>query len=641
MSRRSLELLWANVRLVVLDLEALWESGTSLPADEADAETTAAIERVRTTGQAVILRPRTRRVRYFQHHAAEAAGLTSESAGDEPGRAVTIRPGDGEPPAEAVVTHEGRYRAISIALVECEHGKIRRTWHRLVNPGVPVDPETYKKHRITTELLSQAPVFSAVAPELVARLMPSDREAVVLVAHNANFDAGVLRTEFELMGRELPDLPVLDTGGRIVRTLGLSPRDGSLDALLSALDIVNVAPHTATGDATATAKAALDLMRRAADNGFIDIAELLEAAGKRSSGAMRPIGRIRPSRRTLPVIAPDHVARHFVLSKAPTKAELKRWIDVAGECARLRCPDLGRSFESLVATAAAAPGIIIGALEEVLTRRASDSDGPGANTALGAIAATVARFCPMPAPAGFSGAYPINRRQAIAIYHRATSLTNVLPRCSSAARCAWCADASPCPRTELARAFAPAVLDPRWEQGKLTRGSTLLAWLRYDERAGWFFHRQESARALNRSGAPAGPALADAASALLVRAYGLWGNEPDRAARSRELLRRLIEDYGCSDPALLEMWAWRAATGGRPDDLRAAVEVCDRGIALRPEHGDAAWDALQNTRNHLAGRLGRMQNRQVIDEFGAVTNVRRHHPGDHARRRRPLRFVVA
>lgn len=445
-ARRAYELLWLNVRLVVLDIETLWESGASLPGD-ADVETARAIEQVRATGTPVTLQARSRRIRFFQHQAVEAAGLTSGSRGDEPNRAVEVRPGPGSEPPEPIATHDGRHRAIEIALVECEHGRVKGTaWHRRVNPGVPVDPETYKKHRIATEQLRESPPFAAIAPEILARLLPRNGERVVLVAHNARFDVGVLRTEFELLGHSLPDLPILDTAGPLAREVGVIPRDASLDGLVTALGLVNTAPHSALGDATATAAAALDLVRRASEHGHADIVRLLEVAGARHMSAMTAVGWIRPSARQARVVPPEHDKRHGVLPAWPTKAEISAWIDVADECARLRCPDLGLSFESLVRTAEAQPATILVALGEVVSARSAAGDGPGANTALGAIAATIERFCPMPAPRGFSGNYPIRRKEAIALYHGAMKLVAELPVCSSEARCATCDAGAPCPR---------------------------------------------------------------------------------------------------------------------------------------------------------------------------------------------------
>lgn len=198
------------------------------------------------------------------------------------------------------------------------------------------------------------------------------------------------------------------------------------------------------------------------------------------------------------------------------------------------------------------------------------------------------------------------------------------------------------PALELARTLAPAVLDPMWKEGRLTRGSTFLAWIRHDERAGWFYHRLDpsSRDTTSRGGVHAGPVLADAATAVLIHAYSLYGDENDRTARARAQVRRMI-DAGCADPALVEMAAWLDALGGRPVDLEAAIAASNRALALAPAHGDSAWASLEIARDNLAGRLERMLDRQEIAPDGSVRPIRRHHPGARARRVRPLRFVIA
>lgn len=642
--RRTHGLFWTNLRLVVIDIETLWETGCSLTAD-AESEVLAAIEQVRQAGTPVLLRPQSRRTRMFQHRAIEAAGLTSESQGTEPDRAVEVRPSvPGAPILEpAPITHEGRHRAISIALVEVERGRIDRAiWHRLVNPGVPVDAETFAKHGITTERLAGAPAFQVIAPELLARLLPSKGETVVIVAHNATFDVGVLRTEFGLLGHEVPDLPILDTHGPLVRQVGVKPRDGSLEALLVALKITNTGPHTATGDALATASAAIDLLRRATDGGIANIETLLDATGRQHVATMPSPGRIRPARRAVVAMPIEHLERHVVLEVKPTKKALAAWIEVADECARLRCPGLGYSVESLVRTAEAPPAILLDALSEVLDRRAAAGDGPGANTALGGLIALFARFCPMPAAPGFTGNYPIRRRAAIAAYHRAMAMVAGLSPCPPLEPCPTCADGGRCPRDELARGLAPAVLDPAWKDGKLTRASTLLAWLRPDKVGGWFYHRQDPAttKAEPAAGPPAGQALADAATASFLRNYRTHGEEPDRVSRVRDQLARVVA-LGCANPAVIEMWVEGQASMGRVADLTAAIAECDRVLALRPQPSDMAWESLAVLRNHLAGRLTRLGERRRITPEGTIEVVRRHHPGAAAHRIRPLRFVRA
>ena len=637
--RRASELLWSNLRLVVLDIETLWETGSSLPAD-ADAETQAAIEQVRSTGVPVRLRPQVRRVRYFEHQAIEAAGLTSASLGSEPDRAVEVRPGSGvaKPASDPqAVTHEGRHRVISLAAVELVRGRIARTpFFRLVNPGVPVDPATFEVHHIETRHLAGAPDFGRVAPELLDRLLARDGETVILVAHNASFDLGVLRTEFELIGHVFPNLPVLDTRGPIVRHVGVAPRDGSLNALLAALHITNAAPHTATGAAVATATAAIELLRLASERGIAYAPTLLEAAGSRHAGDMKAPGRIRPSQRAVAAMPPEHLDTHHLLPERPTKAERTAWIRMADDCAQRRCPDLGLAYDSLVRASPADPDMLLDALTAALAMRAAAGDGPGVNTVLGAIAAVFLRFCPMPMPSGFTGNYPVRRKAAIGIYHRAMAAADGLAPCRGFAACPACHVGRPCPRVELLRAIAPAVLDPRWEDGKLTRGSTFMAWWRYDEAGGWFFHGSEGGS--SRGGVRAGRVLADATLAIMFRGYLAYGEEADRASRVRDELARAMA-FGCEDPALVEMWADRLATGGRIEDIRDAHAACDARLATRPDPSDSAWASLAVTRDQFAARLTRMVERKRIDKDGNVEQMRWRHPGPRARRVRPMRFV--
>ncbi len=112
---------------------------------------------------------------------------------------------------------------------------------------------------------------------------------------------------------------------------------------------------------------------------------------------------------------------------------------------------------------------------------------PGASTALGAIAAVFERFFPIPAPKRFAGRSRINRKAAILAFHAAMALARPLPECSATRACPWCVEGSACPRAELARAIAPAVVDPVWMADRLTTDSTMKAWLRSDGAGGRFY----------------------------------------------------------------------------------------------------------------------------------------------------------
>lgn len=295
--RRARELLWADLRLVVVDIETVMdEQGfRGSPRDEVDR----AIDAVQEHGQPVRLAPQPRAIRRQQHATAEAAGLTSESSGVEPARSVEVRPRIAEPATEVRPVRGGEHRAVSIAVVACERGRAGQPWHRLVNPGVPVDPLTFDVHGLDDELLQKAPALSLVADELLALLSPVDGETLVLVAHNAGFDLGVLRAEFRRVGLRLPEIAVLDTMGPLAALVGVAPTGRSLPDLLVALGLVNTAHHRADADAVATAAAACALLERAAvDHGLFDMAALLaELGAARRPPRSGPTGRVRPRRR--------------------------------------------------------------------------------------------------------------------------------------------------------------------------------------------------------------------------------------------------------------------------------------------------------------------------------------------------------
>ncbi len=123
---------------------------------------------------------------------------------------------------ETLVDPDRRHRLIEVAVVTCRGGAVRSSWSARANPGRPVDDHTGLIHGITTDELSDEPEFDAIQPELSRRLRGIDGETVVLVAHDARTDVGVLRHEYKLLDRDLPDLPVLDTMA-LPRALGVRP----------------------------------------------------------------------------------------------------------------------------------------------------------------------------------------------------------------------------------------------------------------------------------------------------------------------------------------------------------------------------------------------------------------------------------
>ncbi|HET9351748.1 MAG TPA: 3'-5' exonuclease, partial [Burkholderiales bacterium] len=86
-------------------------------------------------------------------------------------------------------------RITEIAVLQTEGGTLSAQWSTLVNPGRPIPGVIQALTGISPEMVAAAPRFAEIAGELEERLAGR-----VLVAHNARFDYGFLRREFERAG---------------------------------------------------------------------------------------------------------------------------------------------------------------------------------------------------------------------------------------------------------------------------------------------------------------------------------------------------------------------------------------------------------------------------------------------------------
>ncbi|MDS0847830.1 exonuclease domain-containing protein [Burkholderia cenocepacia] len=116
------------------------------------------------------------------------------------------------------------------------------TWTSLVNPGQAIPPFIRQLTGISDAMVRDAPTFASLAPALFERL-----DGKLFVAHNASFDRGFLRAEFERAGVAFnPD--VLCT---VRLSRALFPRESrhGLDALIERHGLVPAARHRALADA--------------------------------------------------------------------------------------------------------------------------------------------------------------------------------------------------------------------------------------------------------------------------------------------------------------------------------------------------------------------------------------------------------
>jgi len=134
-----------------------------------------------------------------------------------------------------------------IAIYKYDGHEIVDQFISLVNPEIPIQPFVVKLTGINNAMLVQAPKFYEVAKRIIE--ITTD---CVVVAHNADFDYRILRTEFRRLGYDF-SLKTLCTVELSKRLLPEQPSH-SLGKLVRALGIPMADRHRASGDALATVK---------------------------------------------------------------------------------------------------------------------------------------------------------------------------------------------------------------------------------------------------------------------------------------------------------------------------------------------------------------------------------------------------
>ncbi len=189
-------------------------------------------------------------------------------------------------------------RVVDIGCVELvNHLPTGRSFQRYVNPERDMPPGAQAVHGLTTEFLSDKPVFGDIVDDLLAFLGDSP-----LVIHNAEFDLGFLNAELKRLGR--PPLPA----ARAIDTVHLARRkfpgaQASLDALCRRfdIDISDRAVHGALKDARLLADVYLELVGGRQPGLELANAATAEAAADGAGGGRVP----RPHAPT-----PDEEAAH-------------------------------------------------------------------------------------------------------------------------------------------------------------------------------------------------------------------------------------------------------------------------------------------------------------------------------------------
>jgi len=182
----------------------------------------------------------------------------------------------------------GPDRITEIAAVIIEHGKISRVYETLVNPQRPIPPMVTRLTNITWDMVKHMPTFREIVPQVADAI-----RGHVFVAHNAGFDWRFVTSEIARATGERMEGRRLCTV-KMARRLLPQLHRRSLDYLARHYNVEITARHRAGGDAVATARVFLRMLREARDRGCVtwpDLDALLREA---------PRGRRRRRRSAMP-----------------------------------------------------------------------------------------------------------------------------------------------------------------------------------------------------------------------------------------------------------------------------------------------------------------------------------------------------
>jgi DNA polymerase-3 subunit epsilon len=178
-------------------------------------------------------------------------------------------------------------RITEIAAVVVRNGEIVEVFETLVNPQRSIPYFVSKLTNITWDMVKDAPTFDRIAPDVMRVL-----EGNVFVGHNAMFDWRFVAAEVsrstgrQLRGRRLCTVKMAR------QVLPQLPRR-SLDWVSRYYGVENHARHRAGGDAVATAKCLIRMLRDLEHRGCAtwgDLETLLRAPAGRRKKKRRPSG---------------------------------------------------------------------------------------------------------------------------------------------------------------------------------------------------------------------------------------------------------------------------------------------------------------------------------------------------------------
>jgi DNA polymerase III epsilon subunit family exonuclease len=142
----------------------------------------------------------------------------------------------------------GQDRIIEIGIVTYREGRLAERWGQLINPEMPIPPESIETHHITDEMVANEPTLREVAWEVWQRL----RDRIMVAYNGLSFDKPMLDGDLARCGLTPPLAPVLDPMMWVIQLM--PKRSFKQEAVCQQLGIELTEAHRAVADAEALAQ---------------------------------------------------------------------------------------------------------------------------------------------------------------------------------------------------------------------------------------------------------------------------------------------------------------------------------------------------------------------------------------------------
>ncbi len=136
------------------------------------------------------------------------------------------------------------HRIIEIAILQVDEGQVVKEWSTLINPECFINGFIQNYTGIGNQDVIEAPIFAEVKDELLKLF-----HGRIFVAHNAKFDYGFIKNEFQRVGVDF-QMPKICTG-ELSRILYPEYTKHGLDHLIERHGLDCQARHRAMGDTMA------------------------------------------------------------------------------------------------------------------------------------------------------------------------------------------------------------------------------------------------------------------------------------------------------------------------------------------------------------------------------------------------------